>query len=164
MTMLCARHAWKPSIEHVSKALALLLFSLASVPATGQINKCLDKAGKVVEYAAECPPGTRAEQTGIRNAPPSDAPSQKSLAERDAEFRKRQLEQKEAAEKSEKKAAETRERKEACESSRAYLKALQTGQRVRKTDPKTGEASFLADAEYPKEIAAAQKAVSANCK
>jgi hypothetical protein len=163
--MLSAKHTSKPSIEHAAQALALLLFlSLASFPTAGQVNKCLDKAGKVVEYATECPPGTRPEQTGIRNAPPPDASSQKSVAERDAEFRKRQLEQKEAAEKSEKKTADARARKEACENSQSYLKALQTGQRVRKTDPKTGEVSFLSDAEYPKEIAAAQKAVAANCK
>jgi hypothetical protein len=132
--------------------------------ATAQVNKCLDKAGKVVEYAAECPPGTRAEETGIRNAPASPSSSQKSLAERDAEFRKRQLEQKEATEKSEKKSAELRERKEACEASQAYLKNLQAGNRIRKTDPRTGEPSFLGDADYPKEIASAQKAVTANCK
>jgi hypothetical protein len=44
------------------------------------------------------------------------------------------------------------------------LKSLQSGQRIRTTDPITGEAGFLADAQYPKEIAAAQKAVTANCK
>jgi hypothetical protein len=142
---------------------AMLLIALASLPAAGQVNKCLDKAGKVVEYAAECPPGTRPEQTGIRNAP-APAFTEKSLAERDAEFRKRQLEQKEAAEKSEKKTAEARDRKEACEASQGYLKNLQAGNRIRKTDPKTGEPSLLADADYPKEIAAAQRAVAANCK
>jgi hypothetical protein len=135
----------------------LPLFSAA------QINKCLDASGKVVGYASDCPPGTRPEQTGIRNAPGA-APGQKSLSERDADFRKRQLEQKEAAAKSEKKAAEAAQRKEACSTSQAYLKALQGGQRIRKTDPATGEPSFLADADYPKEIAAAERAVAANCK
>jgi hypothetical protein len=142
---------------------AVVVLSLVSLPAAGQVNKCLDQAGKVVAYASECPPGTRTEQTGIRNAP-SASNAQKSLAERDAEFRKRQLEQKEAAEKSEKTAAEQRERAQACENSQSYLKSLQSGQRIRTTDPITGEAGFLADAQYPKEIAAAQKAVTANCK
>jgi hypothetical protein len=157
-------HACKPATAPAVTAVAALVVLLASPMATAQVNKCLDKAGKVVEYAAECPPGTRAEETGIRNAPASPASSQKSVAERDAEFRKRQLEQKEAAEKSEKKSAEVRERKEACETSQAYLKNLQAGHRIRKTDPRTGEPSFLADADYPKEIASAQKAVTANCK
>lgn len=147
------------------RTIAALLLSLAPLLAAAQVNKCLDSAGKVVGYANECPPGTRSEQTGIRNAPAApSASTEKSFAERDADFRKRQLEQKEAAEKAEKKTAETRERKEACENSQAYLKNLQSGQRIRKTDPRTGETSYLADGEYPKEIAAAQKAVTANCK
>ena len=146
------------------RTIAVLLLSIAPLLASAQVMKCLDKGGKVVGYASECPAGTRPEQTGIRNAPPPAASSEKSLAERDADFRKRQLEQKEAAEKSEKKTAEARERKEACEASQAYLKNLQAGHRIRRTDPKTGETSFLADADYAKEIAAAQKGVTANCK
>jgi hypothetical protein len=161
-----------PSSAHVSKpgklsnaAAVVALIVLTGSPVAGaQVHKCLDKSGKVVEYAAECPPGTRAEETGIRNAPASPSSSQKSISDRDAEFRKRQLEQKEAAEKSEKKSAEVQARKEACESAQAYLKNLQAGHRIRKTDPKTGEPSFLADADYPKEIASAQKSVTANCK
>jgi hypothetical protein len=160
--MVTAVHEREPITLFVS-ALALLLLSAISGPATGQVNKCLDKAGKVVAYASECPPGTRSEQTAIRNAPSSSSPQQKALAERDAEFRKRQLEQKEAAEKSEKTAAEQRERTQACENSQSYLKSLQQGQRIRTTDPKTGDTGFLADADYAKEIAAAQKAVTANC-
>jgi hypothetical protein len=144
--------------------MAVLLLSSASVATAAQVNKCVDNAGKVVGYATECPPGTRSEQTGIRNAPSTSSPSQKSFAERDAEFRKRQIEQKEAAEKSDKKSAEVRERKEACEASQAYLKNLQAGHRIRKTDPRTGEVSFLGDADYAKEIASAQKAVTVNCK
>jgi hypothetical protein len=38
------------------------------------------------------------------------------------------------------------------------------GQRVTRTDSKTGERTFLADADYPKEIESAERAVSANCK
>lgn len=150
-------------MRQAATAAAVLLLSLAPASSIAQVNKCVDGAGKVVGYGSECPPGTRSEQTGIRNTPPASA-GEKSLAERDAEFRKRQLEQKEATEKSEKKSAEARERKEACESSQSYLKSLQAGHRIRKTDPKTGDVSFLADGEYSKEIAAAQKAVTANCK
>ena len=123
------------------------------------------RTGKVVGYAAECPPGTRAEQTGITERARARLPlPQKSLAERDAEFRKRQMEQKEAAEKSEKKAAEARERKEACEASQGYLKNLQAGSASARPIRRPASASFLADADYPKEIAAAQRAVAANCK
>jgi hypothetical protein len=145
------------------RTIAAVLLSLMPLFAAAQINKCIDASGKVVGYASECPAGTRPEQTGIRNAP-GEAPGQKSLSERDADFRKRQLEQKESSAKAEKKAAEAEQRKDACNTSQAYLKALQGGQRIRKTDPKTGESAYLADSDYPSEIAAAERAVAANCK
>ncbi|HYC46937.1 MAG TPA: DUF4124 domain-containing protein [Burkholderiales bacterium] len=144
---------------------AVLLLTMPGLAAGAQINKCMDASGKVVAYAAECPAGTRSEQTNIKNAPSAaPAPAQKSLAERDAEFRKRQMEKQEAATKDEKKSAEQAQRKRACDSARAYLKSLQEKQRITRTDPKTGERVFLEDAEYPKEIARAQQAVSNNCK
>lgn len=139
-------------------AMALMLVS-ASVGA--QVNKCIDKSGKVVGYASECPAGSRSEQLQIQKG---QAGAQKSLAERDAEFKKRQVERKEAETKDEKKRAETDQMKAACEQSQAYLRNLEGGQRVTRTDPKTGERTFLEDSQYGKEIAKARQSVSQNCK
>lgn len=62
---------------------------------------------------------------------PADAPKQKSIAELDADFRKRQMERAD----SEKKAADESKRKaqlaDACERSRAYLRMLDEDRRVR---------------------------------
>lgn len=145
-------------------ALAISLFPVA---AHAQIMKCVGPGGKV-EFAAACPPGTKAENTGIRNAP-ATAPSasatqQKSLAEREADFRKRQVEQQEAAKKAEEKSQEAADRKQNCESARSYLSSLQSGNRIGKTDPKTGERVFLEDNERAAEMARAQRAVETNCK
>ena len=150
------------------KATIALIMLLLSAAAHGQMLKCTSKDGKV-EYAAQCPPGTRQEATGIKSTPSptpsgSSAAPQKSLSEQDAEFRKRRGEKQEAEEKGEKKAAQDAQRLAACEQARAYLKNLQAGNRVAKTDPKTGERVFLEDAGYPAEIAAAQRAVETNCK
>jgi len=135
-----------------------------SAAAFGQVLKCVGKDGKV-EFASMCPPGTTAQQTGIRNDPKS-APKapQKSLAERDAEFRKRLTEQRESAAKAEKDSAQAARQAKACDDSRAYLQTLQAGNRVLKTDPNTGERVFLQDAQYGSEMATAQRAVDANCK
>lgn len=145
--------------------LALLVF--APAVSYGQLLKCVSKDGRV-EYASQCPPGTKEVPTGIKSTPggptPSAAPQPKSLAERDAEFRKRMLEREEARQKEEKRAAEEQERRYACESARAYLKSLQEGQRIARVDPKTGERVFLEDAQYAAEIAKAQRAVDTNCK
>lgn len=143
-------------------AAAALLIAIAPAAGAAQVNKCLDASGRVVGYGAECPAGTRSEETGIRNAPA--AAGDKSLAERDADFRKRQAERQESAAKAEKKGADAAQRKRACEDSQAYLKNLQTGQRIRSTDPKTGERAYLSDADYPKEIARAQKQIAEYCK
>lgn len=141
-----------------------LLMMLASVAAHGQVLKCVSKDGRV-EYASLCPPGTKEMQTGIRNVPSAaPAPAQKFLAEREADFKKRQLEQDESRQKDEKKAAESQDRRQACESAQAYLKDLQAGNRVARTDPKTGERVFLEDPDRPAEIARAQRIADQNCK
>jgi hypothetical protein len=143
---------------------AVLVLTLLPGLATAQINKCLDARGKAVAYATECPPGTRSEQTSIKNNPGQAAPAAKSLAEREADFKKRQVEKQEADAKASKSGAEVAQRKQACADTQAYLKNLQEGQRIRTRDAKTGEQRYLADAEYAKEIANTQQTLSKNCK
>lgn len=149
------------------KAAIALVLMLAVVPAHSQLLKCVSKDGKV-EYAAQCPPGAKEFQTGIKSTPgsatPAASPQQKSLAEREADFRKRQLDSAEARQKEEAKAAEQSAQREDCERARTYLKSLQEGQRITQVDPKTGERVFLDDANRPAEIARAQKVVASNCK
>jgi hypothetical protein len=160
------------------KTITALLMLVFTAAAHGQINKCVDKAGKVISYGNECPAGTTSANTGIRSAPGAGAPgaptastkapaapnAKKSLAEQNAEFNKREAERQELLGQEQKKAGEDALRIRACEDSRAYLKSLQAGNRITRTDPKTGERVVLEDAGYPKEIAAAQQSVAANCK
>lgn len=144
----------------------LAILAVATLPfaAHAQIMKCVGAGGRV-EFAAACPPGTKAESTGIRNNPGAAAATpQKSLAERDADFRKRKLEQQEAAKKGDEKTQETADRKQNCETAQSYLRSLQSGNRIGKTDPKTGERVFLEDSERASETARAQRAVDTNCK
>ena len=147
------------------KAIIAVLMMMPAL-AVAQVNKCLDAKGKVVGYGSECPAGSRPEKMDIKPGPaaPAAAAPQKSIAERDADFRKRQIEKQEATATAEKKAAETAEQKRACSDAQAYLKSLQEKQRIPRTDPKTGERTFLQDADYPREIARAQQAIAANCK
>ncbi len=128
-----------------------------------QVLRCVAPGGRV-EFASVCPPGTKAEPTGIRNNPgAASAAPEKSIAERGADFRKRQTEQQDAAKKAEDKAREAADRSANCESAQAYLKSLQTGARIVRTDPKTGERIFLEDADRQSEIQRAQRAVDSNC-
>ena len=144
----------------------LAILALATLPfaAHAQIMKCVGAGGRV-EFAAACPPGTKAESTGIRNNPgAAPATPQKSLTERDAEFRKRQLEQQEAAKKGEEKNQQAADQKKNCETAKSYLVSLQSGNRIGKTDPATGQRIFMEDNERATEIARAQRAVDSNCK
>ncbi|HTE14742.1 MAG TPA: DUF4124 domain-containing protein, partial [Burkholderiales bacterium] len=79
-----------------------LVLAGASLTAQAQIMKCVGKDGRI-EFASNCPPGTKQQDTGVGNKPaPAPAPAAskesakenavapKSLADRDAESRKRQ--------------------------------------------------------------------------
>lgn len=146
---------------------------LAAAPVGAQVNKCVDRAGKVVGYGSECPAGTRSEATNIRNTPSApatgtassaSASTGNSIAEQEAGFRKRQMEKQESQAKADKLAADQQARTQACDSARSYLKSLQSGMRIVRTDPNTGERIVLDDASHARETDAAQRAVSANCK
>jgi len=144
----------------------LAILAVATLPFTAhaQIMKCVGAGGRV-EFAAACPPGTKAENTGIRNNPgAAPAIPQKSLAEREADFRKRATEQQEAAKKGEEKNQQTADQKQNCEAAKSYLVSLQSGNRIGKTDPATGERIFMEDSERASETARAQRAVESSCK
>ena len=151
------------------KAAIAFLVLLVPFAAQGQLLKCTGKDGRV-EYATQCPPGTQEQETGIkstREGPSSSgasSPQQKSVAEREADFRKRQMEAQDARQKDERKTAEDQERRAACEQAQTYLRSLQVGNRIARVDPKTGERVFLEDPDRPAEIARAQRAVDSNCK
>lgn len=148
----------------MNKPIVLLALLLLCDTAAAQVNKCLDASGKVVGYGAQCPAGTRSEATTIRNAPQAAGDSQKSLAERDAAFRKRQVERQEAEAKQAQASTQQAQLKRACDESRVYLKALEARHRVQKADPNTGERVFLSDADYPKEVARVQSSIAKRCK
>jgi Skp family chaperone for outer membrane proteins len=149
------------------KSFITILMLLAPLAAHGQLLKCVSKDGKV-EYAAQCPPGTKQLQTGIKSEPAKTVTKgeaqPKTLAEREAEFKKRQLEATESRQKENEKAAERAFNREACENAQSHLKGLQEGQRIVRVDPRTGDRVFMEDMDRPAEIAKAQKVVSTNCK
>ena len=151
------------------KAAIAFLILLAPLAAHGQLVKCIDKDGRV-EYTTSCPPDTREVPTGIRSSrggPSSSgaaSPKQKSIAEQEAAFRKRQMESTDAQKKEEAKASELAQNRENCERARIYLRSLQEGQRISQIDPRTGERVYLEDPARPAEIAKAQQAVDSNCR
>ena len=137
---------------------------LAAGAAAGQVLECVDAKGNK-EYAQTCPPGTVKETQLMKSsAGAASGAAAKSLAEREAGFRKRTMERQEADAKAEKEKADAKITERNCLDARAHLRQLQDGQRIVRTDPNTGERSFLMDDERPAEIANARKAVASWCK
>ena len=152
----------------MKRLLIVCAMLLLASSAAGQIFECVDAKGRK-EYAQTCPPGTVKETrlmsggTGASSTGGGTASAIKAQADREADFRKRNLERQEAEAKAAKDQAETRDAERNCNDARAQLKSLQDGQRIGRTDPSTGERSFLEDKDRPAEIANAQKAVDSWC-
>ena len=129
--------------------------------------ECVDAKGNK-SIAQFCPPGTVKENQlmkgGTSTSGSASGTGSKSLAERDAEFKKRSLERREAESKAEKEKSENKDAERNCDSARAQVKQLQDGMRISRIDPNTGERSFLEDKDRPAEIERAQKAADAWCK
>lgn len=147
-------------------AMLLIFAPLATVNA--QLLKCVGKDGKV-EYAAQCPTGTKEQQTGIKSTkegPKTDAKAaqKSSLAEREADFRKRQTEQAQAAAKKAEEDKDAEASKANCHNARAHLTAIESGERIVIVDPATGERSYLDDAGRAKALAQARASVAGWCK
>ena len=144
-----------------------LAMAVAAGAAAGQVMECVDAQGRK-EYAQVCPPGTVKENRLMKSSPaakPAAAPAPaKSLAEREAGFRKRAMEREEAEAKAEREKADAKISERNCLDARAQFKALQDGQRLVRTDPNTGERRYLTDAERPAEVAVARQAVESWCK
>lgn len=154
----------------IKTALASVVLLAAPYAAHAQIMKCVGKDGRI-EFASSCPPGTKQSDTGVSNKPAAAAPAAKgdkgttgSLADREAEFRKRQAEQKDSAAKAEQTAQDNADRKRACESAQSNVQALKARQRMFRIDPKTGERIVYDDADYARELPVAERLAAENCK
>ncbi|OIP16270.1 MAG: hypothetical protein AUK53_03515 [Betaproteobacteria bacterium CG2_30_59_46] len=134
------------------------------------ITRWVDAEGKV-HYSDQPVPATAKSQKNLdlknNPAPPKAAPDsksgEKSLAEKDLEYRKRRVQAEETAAKQAKDQEETKQKKENCAQARHQLQALQEGQRISKFDEK-GERVFLEDSDRAKAIEETKKSVDSWCK
>lgn len=148
--------------------LSVLLFLSGAVFA--DLYRWVDENGKV-HYTDTPPPGNARKskklQTPSAVAPSveteDDAQQAPSYVEKEAEFRKRQVE------KAEQQAAQAREKQEAddkknnCNAARSRLATLQAGGRIARYDAQ-GEREILGDKEIQDGIASAKNEIEAACK
>lgn len=150
------------------RLLVFLAAALLAASGSAQQYKWVDKDGKV-RYGDIPPPGVRATPLkpppGVPAAPTPAAGAkkgEKALTPEQA-FQKRQKDQQEAAQKAEKERADAELNRVNCESARANLRQLQSGERVSTTNA-AGERAYLDDAQRAKDTERVQKAVSDWCK
>ena len=136
---------------------------LTVATANAEIYQWKDKNGKTI-ISDKPPTGNVVEQKNIRSdSATSNAATQKSASDRELEFRKRQKESQENAEKAQKEQATAVEKQGNCANARRYLATLESGERVALRDDK-GERYFMDDAQREQETAKAKQALQTNCK
>ena len=152
--------------------LALLL--VFCVNAQAEVNKWVDESGRV-HYSDQPPPASAnvkklgpaaktRDSTESGDAAESDNNGEpKSIAEREAELRKKQKAEKEAAAKAAKEQANKQANQDNCNQAKLSLKTLQSGIRIKELDA-NGEQVYIDDEERQQRIAKTQEDIEKLCK
>ena len=154
---------------------SIVAFTLAAAmaAASAQNYKWVDKDGKL-RYGDTPPPGVKSTQLKPPPGPVASPAAAGAAAAKDAKkgpltpveqeqaFRKRQLDAKAAEEKAQKSQAASAEKAQNCTNARESLAALESGQRIARTDDK-GERYFVDDDQREKDIARGREMVKKAC-
>ena len=148
------------------KTALLVIGALLAAPASAQVYKCVDAAGKTVYSQQPCPAGESSKVIS-RSAPPEAAPADakpgaKPPANPEQDYRKRQAERAEADKKAAEEEAKTKQKQEACTRAREALAQFDMGGRFSGVDAK-GERYYYDDNRIAAERARAQQAANDNC-
>jgi uncharacterized protein DUF4124 len=155
-----------------------LAMLIAAGSAGAQMYKWVDKDGKV-RYSDTPPPGVKTSTVKAPAAAPAPAPAAKDAkdakgakaakkgpltpAEQEQEYRKRRAEADKAAEKSAAEQKELATKKADCERAREYLRTLESGQRISRSNAQ-GERVFLDESQIAQEAANARQSAQTSCK
>lgn len=124
-------------------------------------------AKNIIKQPGGMPPAKNAaESVQAESAPAAASADDKvppSLADREAEYRKRTKAKEEASKKASAANTAKANNKAACEGARAYKRSLDQGTRVTTTD-KNGERAVMDDAQRAAELARANKTIAEACK
>ena len=114
--------AKRPSLALLPAAACAALLVAASPLASAALYKWTDANGRTV-YSDQAPPGVKAEIVGAA-APPANPDAAKDLANREAEFKKRQTDKVEDAKKSDKARADAQKLASICAQARSQAAGL----------------------------------------
>lgn len=139
---------------------------LTAISANAALVKWVDAEGKV-HYSDSAPADVTAKKLRSSNgsegsAPAIGAPAQKSLAERETEWKKSQKTKEEAEQKVAKEKEAEQIKQKNCEGARSNLAAYENSPRMVQYDA-NGERTYLDDTARAQKIDEARKAVSSYC-
>jgi hypothetical protein len=156
------------------KLLFFLLAIFAAGAAQAQIKCWTDVNGK--RGCGDTPP-PGAKVTTVRGTTPQAAPAPAAAASKDAkdakkgpmtpaekekDYRERQQEAQKAAAKADAEKQDKAARNEGCERTKEYLRTLESGQRIARTNP-SGERYYLDEKQVAQEVAKAREAMQKAC-
>ena len=146
------------------KRLALTVSALLVATAvSAQIYQWKDENGKTM-ISDKPPIGNVRQQKKIESAASAaNTVPEKTAADKDLEFRKRQKEAQDSSEKARKEQTASADKKENCDIARRQLQALESGERISLRDDK-GERYYIDDAQRAQHIAKMRQAVQSFCK
>lgn len=165
----------RTSSKRLPAVVAALMLALACSDAALGQWAWRDENGRLVFSDRQPPANIKPEnivrqpgQSGIARPSGEAAPADsakaapRTAAERELEFRKRQTERADAERKQAEEQASVSRRNSDCERARGYLRSLEDGARIVRTDPQ-GNREFLDDTQRSAEIARAREAVARSC-
>ena len=152
----CAQWAWKDDNGRT-------VYSDRPPPATV-------KTDRIVRQPSNSQTVLPPQQAGVDGAPRSTEPTKsasasnapKTVAEQEMEFRKRQIERAEAEKKAKEDETKSAAKAAECERAKGYLKAIEDGQRLARTDA-SGNREYLDDTQRAAEADRARKVMQASC-
>ena len=147
------------------KRFALALAGLFVVTTlNAQVYEWKDAGGKT-NYSDKPPVGIPSQQRSSVPAAPTSAnsPTQKSAADRELEFRKRQMEAQANSEKVNKEQVASAQMQENCANARRQLQALESGERIGLRDSKS-DRYFMDDSQRDQEITRTRQSIQSVCK
>ena len=146
------------------RAIALLLLGFFATAALADIYSWRDADGSV-QYGDVPPPGA----IGIRKLHAPGAPAaeldqaRRAQADKELASKKRKLDAEEAAANAEKEKTASEDRQRNCTQAKSYLRALESGERISRTQ-ENGERAYLDDQARAQETESARRAVDSWCK
>lgn len=146
----------------IASLIACMAIAFATT-AAAQVFQWKDANGKTIFSDKPPPSDAKQKRTIVPNAVKASATSpQKTLAEKDLEFRKRQKETQEQSAKHEEEQKTLAEKKERCDNMRRHAQALDSGVRIARTNDK-GERYFLSDDQRQEELAKTRQSMESGC-